>query len=902
MSKRVISALLLLAAAPSIWACSGRLHIELVDAGVYALDHAAVVAAQPGLADCRSDDLMLTQRGHEVALRVSDGGDGRFDAGDRIEWLGQPLHGPESWFDAYSLENVYMLSAAPGAHARVADVNAAAATGGAALRRTLHLEEENLMIRLNQSQMKVWTEPDYWHWAKLTHVDAKPFDTKFDLPDLATTGSVTLRFTFRGLSEVIPNGKDVKPADHRVEVRMNDKAVGEFEWDGRAEVVRTLNLPASGFRAKDNQLGLHVPVRYPPWDAKNPAIDVVMFNRLEVDFPAGGDLDSNANALSAAATGAPFQLQHVGAAPVLFGNDGLRYVARAAGPSHWSFAPSKPNVVLQPLLEGHAHTPSLVRAVGTTDWRTPAQGYDYIVVSHRRLIDSVKPLVQFHRERGLKVALIDVDEVYDTFNDGIAHPQAIRDLVDHALKQWPDPKPRFLLLVGDSSFDIRHKKIDRLNLAKWADRELTGGAGFGDIPSTPYSDTPTDLPHRNLIPTWQYPSYDGQSASDNHFVTLGADALHPTIAVGRFPVVQPAEVKAIVDKTIGYLKTPLYGAWRRDAMFIADETDYFKSASDQIVDALGEAGFVADKVYASPEEKDNLAHQAAIKDGLNEGRLLVHFIGHGGRYIWRTGPPDLRKNHDLFGLEDVGNLNNDGRLPMILSMTCYSAPFDNPTEDSIGEKFLREPGHGAVAVFAASWRNSPSPQFSKSLIEELVKPGVTIGEAIVKAKAQNGDPTMVETYNLLGDPALVLERPGDALKLSKSEGAFGRQRIEVMVPRATFAGMVSADWLDPKGTVIASTRFAAMGPRFVVPAPDTAAGAQEVRVYAADAQHAYDAIGRLLLVPPPSAASAVPVQATVPPPATSTPATKEAVPAETDKAPPGDSKTADPGKRQHLSR
>ncbi|MCB1579078.1 MAG: hypothetical protein KDI81_17550, partial [Xanthomonadales bacterium] len=62
-----------------------------------------------------------------------------------------------------------------------------------------------------------------------------------------------------------------------------------------------------------------------------------------------------------------------------------------------------------------------------------------------------------------------------------------------------------------------------------------------------------------------------------------------------------------------------------------------------------------------------------------------------------------RKNHDLFTLDDVSELKNGGRLPMVLSMTCYSAPFDNPTEDSIGERFLREAGKGAVAVFAASW-------------------------------------------------------------------------------------------------------------------------------------------------------------------------------------------------------
>jgi hypothetical protein len=146
--------------------------------------------------------------------------------------------------------------------------------------------------------------------------------------------------------------------------------------------------------------------------------------------------------------------------------------------------------------------------------------------------------------------------------------------------------------------------------------------------------------------------------------------------------------------------------------------------------------------------------------------LLVHFIGHGGRFIWRTGPPDLRKNHDLFTLDDVSKLENSGRLPMVLSMTCYSAPFDNPTEDSIGERFLREADKGAVAVFAASWRNSPSTEFSTHLVKELLKPGQTIGEGIVRAKQAINNRVLVEMYNLLGDPAVVLERPRDEARLA----------------------------------------------------------------------------------------------------------------------------------------
>jgi len=212
----------------------------------------------------------------------------------------------------------------------------------------------------------------------------------------------------------------------------------------------------------------------------------------------------------------------------------------------------------------------------------------------------------------------------------------------------------------------------------------------------------------------------------------------------------------------------------------------------------------------------------------------------------------------------VAHLSNGGRLPMVLSMTCYSAPFDNPTEDSIGEKFLREPNKGAVAVFAASWRNSPSPAYSKDLIENLLKPGTTIGEAIVAAKAKNGDATLVETYNLLGDPALILERPADQLRLVRSQGVFGHERIEATVQPEHFDGKVSADWLDASGRVLAASRFAVRGRRFVLPVPAAAAGASELRVYAADPDRAWDGIGRLALPPPPGAAAA-PVAKPTPP-------------------------------------
>ncbi|MEO5626500.1 MAG: C25 family cysteine peptidase [Dokdonella sp.] len=837
-------ALLLFVAPLPLLACTGQLHIELEHAGVYALDHAAIAAAQPALADCTAADLILTQAGKDVPIRVVARGE-RFAEGDHIEWIGQALHGPESWYDAFSVNNVYLLGSAPGAHARMRDVDATE-RGHATLQRVLHVEQENLMIRLDQTQQKPGEEPDVWQWAKLTQVDPQPFETHFDLPDLDThVASMKLSLAFRGLSDINPplKEKDRRPDDHFVEITINGHVLAPVSWNGRDEVRRELEIAIASLKTHDNVLTLHVPKRALPWMPTMTAVDVVMFNWLEACYPIGGDLDSGAQPFSVRADATQaLQLGYRGeGVPMLYGSDGLRRPGQAFDAGRYAFAPAAAGIELFPAIDGKFARPLALRAVADRDWLDATNGYDYLIVAHPKLIDAIRPLAAFHERRGLKVAVFDVNAVYDQFNHGITHPQAIRNLVETAQRQWTR-KPRFLLLVGDASFDIRHDTYNDLNYAKWTDQELLFPGHFGAVPGSQYKEKPGKLADRNLIPTWQYPSPEGQSASDNWYGALGDD-WHPVVAVGRFPVVEPAEVKAIVDKTIAYLSTPQLGAWRRDVMFITDEIDSFKQASDEIATALGKDGFLADKVYASPLESDNASHQTAIHDGIDEGRLLVHFIGHGGRYIWRTGPPDLHKNADLFTLDDVSALKNGARLPMVLSMTCYSAPFDNPTEDSIGERFLREPGKGAIAVFAASWRNSPSPAYSKAVVHELLEPGATIGEAIVRAKKSSKDRTLVEMYNLLGDPAVVLERPRDAARVAL-DGARWSPGVLVDLGVSRFEGNVNVDWLDAKGTKLASSDYHANDARFRLPVPSIAGGKiAQVRVYAASLTTGRDAVG-----------------------------------------------------------
>lgn len=831
---------------PSIaLACEGALHIEIESTGVYALDHAAVVAQQPGLADCASDRFALSQNGQPVAIRVVDGGDGRFDAGDRIEWIGQQLHGTQSWFNPFSINNVYQLRVGDGDHARIREAGSPG-TGTAQLERKLHFEQENLMIRLDQGQQEPGDEPDVWQWAKLTHADPAPFEMGFDLPDLAHgAGTVEVTLNMRGLSRAPMRPDFDKVVDHAADVSINGATPIRLTWSGRDEEKKVLHVPSGGLKARGNQLRVTVPKRETPWDKANPLVDVVMFNWAEFRYGVSGDLDAGALPFLARGDGSQaVVLDWAGNEGLaLYGMDGIRRAGVKGPGKQFRFAAAPTGIEQLPVIEGKFGAPKLVRPIAGVDWREPGQGYDYLIVTHETLRDAIAPLAEFHRSRGLRVATLDVSDVYDQFNAGITHPLAIRNLVQHAREHWPEPKPRFLLLVGDASFDIRNTTADDLRYAKFANNvhELAYSGHFAGIPATPYKQGSLDFARRNLIPTWQFPSPEGQSASDNPYGTLGDD-YYPVVAVGRFPVVDPADVTAIVNKTIDYMSKPQPGGWRRDVMLITDESDYFKKASDEIAGSIAGEGFLADKVYASTDEADNLAHQSAIKQGLNDGQLLVHFVGHGGRYIWRTGPPDIRKNHDLFTLDDVSALNNGGRLPMVLSMTCYSAPFDNPTEDSIGERFLREADKGAVAVFAASWRNAPSTAFSKALVSELLTPGATIGEGIVRAKKGIQDRTLVEMYNLLGDPAVVLMRPRAPASIVLDHDRWN-PGVLVALPGQAFSGRVEVDWFDADGGHLQKASYRVDEPRFRLPLPRVAGAkpAASVRIYASDVASGHDA-------------------------------------------------------------
>jgi hypothetical protein len=239
--------------------------------------------------------------------------------------------------------------------------------------------------------------------------------------------------------------------------------------------------------------------------------------------------------------------------------------------------------------------------------------------------------------------------------------------------------------------------------------------------------------------------------------------------IGRLPVKTSAEASAMVDKILAYeqISPDFYQeAWRRKALFVADAYDPgagdFAYYSNLVADHYLPQGYDVQKVYYGVTHTDMNAARAAIIDAINQGALLVNYVGHGSVQSWGM--------NTLFSVNSISSLNNTGKLPFMVPMTCLEGSFDYPgapgtDNSSLAERLVREPGRGAIASFSPAGFGVTSGHdfLNKGLYDAIFAYNMThIGLATTQAKlylfANSGGLhwDLIDTYVLLGDPALHL--------------------------------------------------------------------------------------------------------------------------------------------------
>lgn len=728
--------------------------IYLSEKGVYRLTYDYLLGLGLPLDGTMVDKIELFNDGIELPIFVKDSNENDiFDSGDYIEFIGNQVSpSPYSNLNIYNLQNVYWLSfEADSVGRRFTSIDGNSLTWDKTYLTTKfssHFEKDSLYERLGHA---IDDKRDYWYWGKtsgqngnLTRLFTAEFRSPLNLNADSTYFKV--RVGMHGLTTI----SCVNP-DHRVKFYLTGQYIGETTWDGANNHIfeTTLSIGQINIFPFNNfQVAAYGDIPPNPCNPNSPSYDEILVNWFSIEYYRDHKADSNYFYFYS-----PTSI-----------NSKLRF-----GVFNWNrdnmriYIPQKNSVIMNPVFandiyktvlftdsinqlqeyfcvaEDYSRLPDSIIKNSSSDLRNISNGADYIMIVYPDFLPAAEKLKNFRQEffpdttiLNPRIKVIKTDEIYNEFSNGLLDPLAIKEFLKYTFFNWESPPPSYVVLLGDMSYDYRSL--------------------------SPQS-------RKNYIPSMPFHSFTyGQAASDNNFVAVVGSDIIPDMAIGRLSFENLEEADVLINKLINY-PADIGKEWKQNVLLISSGLD----ANDESVFGFNDANMTLDSVYLKPmgiatrkvfrypNKPSHLPFQGEgpqIRNGFNQGTVFANYYGHGGGYQW-----DLVFNND-----DIYQLQNEGRLPFISSVTCYTAHFDN--QDVFGEQFNKVPGKGSIGFFGSSgltyW------QIGKDLNQRLfdqifIKQNTVVGKAIHNVKSQTTGigsyGTQIALLTLLGDPLLQLAIP-----------------------------------------------------------------------------------------------------------------------------------------------
>jgi hypothetical protein len=371
---------------------------------------------------------------------------------------------------------------------------------------------------------------------------------------------------------------------------------------------------------------------------------------------------------------------------------------------------------------------------------------DLLIVTHPLLLDEARRLAAFHKDfSGLDSLVVTTFEIYNEFSSGKQDVAAIRDFARMFYERSGNSqKFRYLLLFGDASYDYKDRIAQNRN--------------FVPVWSSPES----------LDPLWSYITDDFFGFLDPHEGGPGANILD--IGIGRLPLGSPEEAAAMVDKIIHYASNTqaTMSDWRNVLCFVADDQDnslHFRDTEKITNDIDANFSiFNLSKIYLDAYKPVPVPGgtrypdvNQAINRRVQQGAMIVNFIGHGGVLGWT--------HERVLELTDIRGWTNFDRMPVFITATCEFAYFDDPSLASAGELVLLNPNGGGIALFTTSRPTFASFNFplNRRLLQYAFEhengKSRRLGDIILKAKQTSGTDSNARKFLLLGDPAIRMAIP-----------------------------------------------------------------------------------------------------------------------------------------------
>ena len=373
----------------------------------------------------------------------------------------------------------------------------------------------------------------------------------------------------------------------------------------------------------------------------------------------------------------------------------------------------------------------------------------FFIVAPERFHGTLKEYVA-HKQKLRPTELVPLERVLK-LTPGVDDPERLKRFLFDA---WRKRRLGYVLLVGDIDvMPVRYMVLDRVTPAAFD-----------------YAFYPSDLYYSDLakqdgtFDDWNarkegfHSQYFGEVRGEkNKKDAINFDQINyrPDIAVGRWPVSTPEEVRRVAAKSMAYEQGVLEGThrgMREAALFhVAGWVDA-RGRLDRLSGKLP-SSWKVDKYFFTdknakfktlpPDEKNVLAV-------LNKGAGLVVHVGHGSEHAW----------DGCFSILSLKKVNNADRLPVMLSVgcsTCYFAPLA-PYDAYVDIHGKEHPGTNRGEVFKAP--PPPPAPYQKGRYNPT-----GLGEQVLKQGA-NGAVAYIGC-NTGGQPCAVTLLEGFMLSLAK---------------------------------------------------------------------------------------------------------------------------------------
>lgn len=324
---------------------------------------------------------------------------------------------------------------------------------------------------------------------------------------------------------------------------------------------------------------------------------------------------------------------------------------------------------------------------------------DYILITSKEFESIGLNYTNFIMEQyDITTKLVLVEDIYDQFNFGYFAPEPIKEFLENSYNQWTAPKASFVFFVGESNYDyMNYKQKDDFI--------------------------------KNIVPSYGHP------VSDSWFVIWDENSDYPEMYHGRLTASSIDEFQHYFDKHRQYTEQG-FSKWNKSVILFSggssiSDQNLTQSISNNLQqEVFNKRPFSAYSThfFSTSDPKTNFGpYESAYVDSvIDEGGVIISFVGHSGTQIWDNG------------VENTNQLNNKYNFNSLISdFGCSTGKFAEPDVVSFSEAFTRGLEGRAIAYIGNSSLGfvSTSSIFPSLMYSELTKMGnKVLGTAHINAK------------------------------------------------------------------------------------------------------------------------------------------------------------------------